>query len=120
MYNHSLKQVQPFIESGTAASSSQILSSTDSCFQPGQCTDSFHLSSDFTTDEYACLDNCNQDPLCNWFTFSPTLSLCELLHNCSYIDAPSCSDCMTGQTGCTPGNKSKKHTQPNLTLPNFT
>ncbi len=91
------------------ASASQILLANDNCFQQGQCTDSFHLSSDYTTDEYACLENCNDDLLCNWFTFSPTQSICELLHNCSAIDVPSCPGCLTGQTDCTPGNRSTKH-----------
>jgi hypothetical protein len=86
------------------ASASQIPAASDNCFQQGQCTDSFHLSSDYLTDEYACLENCNDDPLCAWFTFSPTQSICELLHNCSAIDVPSCPGCLTGETNCTPGN----------------
>ena len=61
---------------------SQSLSS-DSCFQNGECIESFHLSSDFVSDEFDCLENCKSDPLCHWFNYFPQLSACELLHNCS-------------------------------------
>ncbi len=112
-------------ETFLAVASSQLLNGADDCFQPGQCMDSFHLSSDYTTDEYDCLENCNDDSLCNWFTFSPTQSICELLHNCSAIDVPSCPTCLTGQTGCAPGNiqdyitllilsKAPSHSKPNF------
>ena len=61
---------------------SQSLSS-DSCFQNGECIESFHVSSDYASDEFDCLENCNSDPLCNWFNYFPQLSACERLHNCS-------------------------------------
>ena len=64
----------------------QLWNKIDSCFQPGECVDSYHLSSDYTTDEYECLETCDSQPDCKWFTFFPQLSYCELLHNCSSGD----------------------------------
>ena len=82
--------------------SSQNLAPNDGCFQPGECTNSYHLASDFTTNEFASLENCNNEPLCSWFTFVPGHSFCQLLHNCSSIYIPKCPDCMSGQAQCVP------------------
>jgi hypothetical protein len=37
---------------------------------------------------------------CNWFTFYPSINVCQELHNCSSIDVPACPECLTGQSGC--------------------
>ena len=34
---------------------------------------------------------------CNWFTYFPHLSYCQLLFNCSTIDEQFCGDCLSGQ-----------------------
>ena len=81
-------------------SACEKVAASDDCFQRGECTDSFHLSSDFSSDEYSCLDSCNSEQLCNWFTFASAINFCKLLHNCSTVDVDKCPDCLTGQAGC--------------------
>ena len=66
----------------------------------GQCTDSFHLATSKTADEYECLQKCKDLADCKWFTFYRSLGLCESWKNCVTIDAEGCEDCTLGQREC--------------------
>jgi hypothetical protein len=39
---------------------------------------------------------------CGWFTFFPTLEVCQLLHNCTSVDVDLCPDCLGGPASCEP------------------
>ena len=39
---------------------------TDSCFQPGECTDSYQVAQDIVEDEFECLETCKATPNCSW------------------------------------------------------
>jgi len=88
-----------FLKLGTA---SIQLKELDPCFSPGQCQNSEHLDGQFATDEYACLELCNSNPSCQWFTFAPSLNFCELLLDCSTLDSSKCDDCLSGTRDCIP------------------
>jgi hypothetical protein len=53
-------------------------------------------------DEFACLQFCKSEADCNWFTFFPSTSYCELLKTCTTLDPEICTDCLTGQPECVP------------------
>ena len=79
-----------------------ITSIREDCFQQGECRNSEHVSGHFATDEYDCLQLCNEEPSCQWFTFSPQLTFCELLHDCNILDSIICKDCLSGVRDCSP------------------
>ena len=50
--------------------------------------------------EKMCFDYCQTTTLCNWFTFSPEQSFCQLFENCILLDLEKCPDCKSGPTNC--------------------
>ena len=70
------------------------------CFVAGVCDESFHLDASYVDDEFECLEQCKANNNCNWFSYSPQLAFCELLHNCSVLSIPECPDCLSGQVDC--------------------
>ncbi len=92
----------------------------DPCFESGQCIESFQLDAEFSSDEYDCLDLCTSNEQCSWFTHLPKLNLCQMLSNCSAIDADRCPDCLTGKTGELNCNKMlKKRLEKHVCLSRF-
>jgi hypothetical protein len=77
--------------------------SQDYCFQNGECRDSFHIGGKPASNQYKCLEFCNLEPDCAWFTYFPSTNYCELLQTCTTLDIEACGDCVTGQKDCTPG-----------------
>ena len=39
---------------------------------------------------------------CGWFTYFPESEACQLLHNCTNLDANICLSCLSGPAGCQP------------------
>jgi hypothetical protein len=72
---------------------------TEDCFQSGECIESFQVDAETVSDEFECLDLCNSNDNCHWFTFFPRLKFCELLSNCSALDAERCPTCLSGEKG---------------------
>ena len=75
---------------------------TDQCFQPGECRDSDIVGVSTTTDEFACLDLCQTNQECEWFSFSTLTNLCLLFTDCQVLDVELCPECLSGQQGCIP------------------
>ena len=73
-----------------------------SCFQAGECRDSLYIEGELLSDEFSCLDLCNSDEQCNWFTFFPQLGFCQLFKECTTLDSEACPDCLSGERNCVP------------------
>lgn len=58
------------------------------------------MRSEAADDEFMCQSLCNFHGDCNWFSYVPSIGVCQELYNCSRIDTDRCPDCLTGQTGC--------------------
>ena len=76
------------------------LVSSQDCFVPGECTQSSLISIKETDNVAICLDFCKDNEDCNWFTFVPYASVCELLADCGELDDTNCKDCISGQREC--------------------
>ena len=75
---------------------------TDQCFQPGECRESATVGVSTITDEFACLDLCQANQDCKWFTFSTLTNLCWLYTDCPVLDVESCQECLSGNRACIP------------------
>ena len=58
------------------------------CFVPGACEDSVQVGLTITQDEFDCLDLCQEDPTCKWFTFDGLRGekFCETFDGCNRLD----------------------------------
>ena len=52
-----------------------------------------------TADASSCLVNCQNEQLCQWFTFDAADNACILTTECSFVDE-TCTDCTYGQKQC--------------------
>ena len=43
------------------------------------------------------------EPECQWLTYNPSNSYCQLFSDCSTLDSEFCQDCITSQSACVPG-----------------
>ena len=69
------------------------------CWVTGQCLGNIsHIAVQVSTAEQ-CLESCQQDPECRWFTHFPQDSTCQLMLDCSILDE-SCEDCISGEYSC--------------------
>jgi hypothetical protein len=78
------------------------VNSNEDCLQIGHCRDSYYIAGEPMADEFECLQFCKSEADCNWFTFFPSTSYCELLKTCTTLDPEICTDCLTGQPDCVP------------------
>ena len=46
-----------------------------------------------------CLQSCKDNSKCNWFTYIPNASACELFYNCTSLDT-GCLACLSGERTC--------------------
>ena len=74
----------------------------DICFKKGQCMQSSPTLSSFVDSEYSCRQECQMNPLCNWFTYFKKSTNCQQFKNCVTLDQNSCTDCLTGEKDCSP------------------
>ena len=66
--------------------------------------DSHQLEAHLVSNEVDCLTKCkDKGPDCAWFSFLPEFGLCQLLANCSRLDATECPDCISGERECSVG-----------------
>ena len=70
------------------------------CFRLGKCLNHHHIAEDLSLNEFSCLELCNQNPLCNWFTFSRENLSCKQFKNCFISDSDICPSCLSGQQFC--------------------
>ena len=72
------------------------------CFVPGECMFSQHIEIVVSKDEFQCLESCQNNVNCTWFTFYPDdYGTCQLFASCGKIDDTLCPLCKTGQKECT-------------------
>ena len=72
-----------------------------SCFVPGECTESNLISAQPTDDANGCLKLCQNTTECTWFTYITYAGLCETLKNCGLLSVSNCADCVSGEVTCT-------------------
>ena len=49
-----------------------------------------------------CVDICNSDTSCNWWTFDAPAQMCFLFQECPEL-TDNCEGCISGQKGCQVG-----------------
>ena len=89
----------PYTDKPTKIPFNQV--QADDCFQAGKCANGYLLHVQSTTDEYDCLDACNDYDGSNWLTYQPQVSECRLFYNCSAVDPSGCQECLTAKRGNT-------------------
>ena len=85
-------------ESKTNTISGEKLCSPYSCSIPGLCH-GIIIDDRIVRNEAYCLELCQQESQCYWYSYIPKDNLCLLLKDCPEIDS-SCSSCVSGQQGC--------------------
>jgi hypothetical protein len=70
------------------------------CFTSGECTNSQELEILLSEDEFECLDSCQQNTNCTWFSFFPNSNVCHLLSSCGRVEDTFCPNCISGQKEC--------------------
>ena len=71
------------------------------CFVPGECNNGQLLSVQATANEFKCLDICQLNRNCAWFSFNPESGSCLLFASCLNFDESLCPLCVNGQKECT-------------------
>ena len=57
------------------------------------------MSSSLTLTENQCLLKCQEEDLCQWYSFRRSSYECILLTECTFIDS-TCTDCVFGEKAC--------------------
>ena len=70
------------------------------CFVPGECIFSQNIDILAAKEEIQCLEMCQNNVNCTWFTFYPETDICQLFVSCGSIDDTYCPLCTTGQKEC--------------------
>ena len=70
------------------------------CFISGECTNSDIIDIVPSNDEFECLENCQNNANCTWFTFYPDARGCLLVANCGDVEDTFCSNCVSGEKEC--------------------
>ena len=74
------------------------------CFEKGECLNSYLLDVAETESPQQCLVQCKQTQGCNWFTLNPFFNHCELFSDCLTFSEASCPECISGEVGCSAYN----------------
>ncbi len=72
------------------------------CFEAGTCQNGLYLAHDHLRDADECLNYCQSEPGCKWFSFDPSDgNICVLTETCPNVTT-SCagSGCVRGQVEC--------------------
>ena len=77
-----------------------VVFAQDSCYIEGQCQDGLELDSKAAFSYYQCLEQCQNDVDCNFFTYDSDDNLCYLLANCTQINTTTCPNCYSGEKDC--------------------
>ena len=67
------------------------------CWVTGQCKEE-QFATNTTSSSEECLENCQSESECEWFTFNTKESSCSLYRNCSSL--MGCDSCISGNTEC--------------------
>ena len=70
------------------------------CSVPGECITVQHLTAISSLSQNQCLEQCQSDPDCKWFTYFPEGKTCHLFASCDSLDEEICQDCISGQAEC--------------------
>jgi hypothetical protein len=70
------------------------------CFIPGECTNSQGLDILPSVDEFQCLESCQENTNCTWFSFFPDSNFCQTFSSCKNVDETLCPNCISGQREC--------------------
>ena len=70
------------------------------CLVPGECIFSQNFDILAAKEEIQCLEMCQNNANCTWFTFYPETDICQLFVSCGSIDDTYCPLCTTGQKEC--------------------
>ena len=72
------------------------------CDFEGKCTGFPILTYTFTETKDKCINLCKNGPYstCNWITYDPESTLCELLEDCSPIFDNLCPTCVSSEVDC--------------------
>jgi hypothetical protein len=54
---------------------------------------------EFLTCSDDCLDHCQKDPECTWFSHDSSTSICVLMIDCNALD-DTCQTCISGEHRC--------------------
>jgi len=76
------------------------LDSVDGCFSSGECALSLSVNVWPAADAQQCLELCQEDEMCNYFTFKESLRSCEGFANCEFFSTNSCTDCFSAGIHC--------------------
>jgi hypothetical protein len=69
------------------------------CFVPGRCVHNSLVAVSHPSDSRGCLEYCQNQDGCNWFTYSNRLNFCELFNDCTSLDQ-DCTECLSGEVSC--------------------
>ncbi len=72
------------------------------CFEPGICDDSVYLGHDYFNNAEDCLQYCQSNPECEWFSYDPTNNnICIATSDCQNVSMTCAgSSCVHGQVEC--------------------
>ncbi len=77
-----------------------MLSANPGCFVDGQCTSSLFVDEWPSDDAQECLEHCQTDKDCQFFTQYDLDSRCVGFANCEEFETDSCQQCYTGEVLC--------------------
>ncbi len=70
------------------------------CFVPGECMQSPYVQDWAVADAQECLEACQEDDACQYFTYYGLEDYCMGLSACVELSIDSCQECYTGNTSC--------------------
>jgi hypothetical protein len=65
---------------------------------PGECQGNVDHVEEASSQEN-CLELCQSDDNCHWFTYHSTTSACILYHDCDQVSS-ECNECISGESSC--------------------
>ena len=72
------------------------------CGIPGQCID-IVVGVEQVSDENQCIVACQQNPLCEFWTYNSDGGVCGLFEDCKSLDTIGCPTCVSGERNCPTG-----------------
>jgi hypothetical protein len=69
------------------------------CFVPGGCVNSSFVAVSHPIDSRGCLEDCQNQDGCNWFTYFNPSHICQIFNDCKSLDQ-DCTDCVSGEVSC--------------------
>ena len=70
------------------------------CYVPGQCLKSEFIGAIPANELNDCILSCKENSDCNWSTYYPEFSTCNLFTECNILEDYHCSGCITNMKEC--------------------